>query len=71
MERLPGLFGRLANHPPPPPRNEANMKMVEVELSCIGERLVILKARMDIAPFELLRLHYGDKVAQALFDDSS
>ena len=47
------------------------MKMVEVVLSSIGERIVILKARRDIAPFEQLRFDYGDKVAQALFDDSS
>ena len=47
------------------------MKMVEVVLSCISERLVTLKARRDIVPFEQLRFDYGDKIAQALFDDSS
>ena len=47
------------------------MKMVEVVLSRVVERIVILKARRDIAPFEQLRFDYRDKVAQALFDDSS
>ena len=47
------------------------MKMVEVVLSSIGERIVILKATRDLAPFEQLRFDSGDKVAQALFDDSS
>ena len=47
------------------------MEMVEVVLSSIGERIVILKARRDIAPFEQLGFDYGDKVAQALFYDSS
>ena len=46
------------------------MKMVEVVLSSIGESIVILKVRRDIVPFEQLRFDYGDKVAQALFDDS-
>ena len=52
-------------------KNEANMMMVEVVFSSIGERIVILKARRDIAPFEQLCFDYGVKVAQALFDDSS
>ena len=47
------------------------MKKVEVVLSSIDERIVILKARRDIALFEQLRFDYGEKVAQALFDDSS
>ena len=63
-------LGRLANHATQK-KNEANMKMVEVVLSSIGERIVILKARRDIASFEQLCFDYGDKVAQALFDDSS
>ena len=63
-------LGRLANHATQK-KNEAKIKMVEVVLSSIGERKVILKARRDIAPFEQLRFDYGDEVAQALFDDSS
>ena len=63
-------LGRLANHATQR-KNKVNMKIVEIVLSCIGERIVILKARGDIAPFEQLRFDYGDKVAQALFDDSS
>ena len=63
-------LGRSANHATQK-KNEANMKMVEVVLSSIGERIVILKARRDIVPFEQLRFDCGDKVAQALFDDSS
>ena len=47
------------------------MKMIEVVLSCIGERVVIPKVRRDIVPFEQLRFDYGDKNAQALFDDIS
>ena len=61
---------RLANHATQR-KKDANMKMVEVVLSSIGEKIVILKARRDIAPFEQQRFDYGDKVAQALFDDSS
>ena len=52
-------------------KNEANMKMVEVVLSGIGERILILKARRDIVLFEQLRFDYGDNVAQAVFDHSS
>ena len=63
-------LGRLANHATQK-KNEANMKMVEVVHSSIVERIVILKARRDIAPFEQLRFDCGDKVSQALFDDSS
>ena len=63
-------LGRLPNHATQK-KNEANMKMVEVVLSSIGERIVILKARRDIAPFEQLRFDYGDKATQVLFDDSS
>ena len=47
------------------------MKMVKVVLSSIGEKIVILKARRVIAPFEQLRFDYGEKIAQALFNDSS
>ena len=47
------------------------MKILEVILSSIGGRIVSLKARRDIVPFEQLRFDYRDKVAQALFDDSS
>ena len=47
------------------------MKMVEVVLSSLGERIVIIKALRDIAPIEQLSFDYRDKVAQALFDDSS
>ena len=63
-------LGRFANHATQR-NNEANMKMVEVVLSSIGERIVIRKAGRDIAPFEQLRFDYGDNVAQAFFDDSS
>ena len=61
---------RLANHAVQK-KNEANMKMVEVVVVSIGEIVVILKARRYIVPFEQLRFDYGDKVAQALFDNSS
>ena len=54
-------LGRLANHATQK-KNEANMKMVEVVLSSISERIIILKARRDIAPFEQLRFDYGDKL---------
>ena len=47
------------------------MKMVDVVFSSIGERIVILKARRDMVPFKQLRFEYGNKVAEALFDDSS
>ena len=67
MERLPESF----SEPRHPEDKEANMKMVEVVLSSTGERTVILKARRDIATFEQLGFDYGDKVAQAAFDDSS
>ena len=63
-------LGSLANHSTQK-KNEVNMKMVEVVVSSIGERIVIIEARRDIAPFEQLRFDYGDKVAQAFFDDSS
>ena len=36
--------------------DEANMKMVEVVFSCIGKKLVILKATRDLVPFE--QLHF-------------
>ena len=65
MERLPE-----ANHANQK-KNEANMEMVEVVLSSIDERIVILKARRNIATFEKLHFYYGDKFAHALFDDSS
>ena len=64
------FLGRLVNQATHK-KNEANMKMVEFVFSSIGEKIVILKARRDISPFEQLRFDYGDKVAQALFDDSS
>ncbi|XP_063721445.1 uncharacterized protein LOC134848040 [Symsagittifera roscoffensis] len=67
--KLVVCLGRSANHATQK-KNKANMKMVEVVLSIRGERVVILKARRDIAPFEQLRFDYGDKVAQALFDES-
>ena len=51
-------------------KNEVNLKMVEVVLSSIGERILILKARRDIVPFEQLCFDYGDKVAQSLFANS-
>ena len=63
-------LGRLANHATQK-KNEIKMKMVEVVLSSIGEIKVILKARRDISLFVQLRVDYGDKVSQALFDDSS
>ena len=47
------------------------MKRVEVVLSGIGERIVILKAMRDIVPFEQLRFDYGDKFSQAFYDHSS
>ena len=62
-------LGRLANHATQK-NNETNMKMVEIVIFSLGERIVILKARRDIVPFEQLRFDYGEKVAQALFDDS-
>ena len=61
---------RLANHATQK-KNEANMKMVENVHSSIGEKIFILKVMRDISPFEQLRFDYGDKVAQALFDESS
>ena len=70
LQKWNTCLGRLANHANQK-KNEANVKMVELVLSSIGERIVILKARRDIAPFEQLRFDYGDKVAQALFDDSN
>ena len=61
---------QLANHATQK-KNEANLKKVEVVLSCLGGRIVLLKARRYILTFEQLRFDCGDKVAQALFDDSS
>ena len=66
-ERLAGSFG-VPRHSK---KNEANMKMIEVVLYGIGERILMLKARRDIVLFEQLRFDYGDKVAQAVFDHSS
>ena len=63
-------LSRLANHAKQK-KNESKLKMLEVLLSSIGKRIVILKASRDIVPFEQLRFDYGYKVAQALFDDIS
>ena len=67
MEHLPGSISE--------PRHQeekgGQYEDGKVVLSSIGERIVILKARRDIEPFEQLRFDYGEKFAQALFDDSS
>ena len=64
MERLPGNSATQK-------KNEANLKIVEVVLSCLGEKIVLLKTRRYIVPFEQLRFDCGDKFAQALFEGSS
>ena len=70
LNKWNAYLGRLAYHATQK-KNEANMKMVEVVLSSISAKIVILKARRDIATFEKLRYDHGDKVAQALFDGSN
>ena len=47
------------------------MKLVEIVLSSPDEKIDIFKARRDNVPSEQLRFDYQEKVAQALFDDSS
>ena len=54
-------LGRLTNHATQK-ENEANMKMVKVAFFSIGKRIVIVKSRINIVPFEQLRFDYRDKL---------
>ena len=57
-------LGLLANHASQK-KNKAKMKIVEVILSFIVERIVKSKARTDIVPFALLANHANQKKNKA------
>ena len=65
-------LGRFANHCNANQRNNAqNMKSADVLLDKLEPpiRVVVLKARRNIEPFEQLRFDYGDDKARKLFSE--
>ena len=53
----------MANHATQK-RNVTKIKMIEVVLSCISERIVVLKSRRDNVHFEQMRFADGNKIVQ-------
>jgi len=61
-------LGRLANHAGIR-KGLANLKPEEIYIEAMQTKVVVLRARKPIEPFEQLRFDYNDKTAQALFKD--
>ena len=62
-------LGRFANHANK--NNNDNVKATDVHLDKLEPptRVVVLKARRGIEPFEQLRFDYGDNIARQLFTE--
>ena len=66
-------LGRLANHVTQGSKHSdsENMKLADLLLDKLepAVRVVVLKSRREIQPFEQLRYDYGDRLAKQLFTD--